>query len=116
MISAPMIIVCPVHPFKNYNHTSRAEERFMKVLENIAMDRLNKDVSQVIQRIGFRYSHQHSLRKTAFDAAVDCEGLLNNCTKGSQPFECCKYFLPMYSEHGFCYASNSLYYDNVENE
>lgn len=111
-----MILVCPEHPFVPKNKTSKLEARFVRVLENIAFDKLHREISHTIQSVGYKHFQQHDLRKTAFETAIDCESLMNNCTKGVETFECCKYFKPVYSEHGFCFASNTLYYDNAESE
>lgn len=37
-----------------------------------------------------------------------CEDTLDNCQWNDQPFDCCKYFQPMETELGICYALNSI--------
>ncbi|XP_045483966.1 pickpocket protein 19-like [Pieris rapae] len=38
----------------------------------------------------------------------DCNSIISFCTWNGQPFECCKYFRPMDTELGICFAINSI--------
>ncbi|KAJ2949042.1 hypothetical protein O0L34_g5984 [Tuta absoluta] len=37
-----------------------------------------------------------------------CEETISNCSWNDEPFDCCKYFIPMDTELGTCYAINTI--------
>lgn len=36
-----------------------------------------------------------------------CNELMQNCSWNNEPFDCCKYFVPIDTEMGLCYGINS---------
>lgn len=50
------------------------------------------------------------LRQLTFKYGIACEDLLELCKYKDEDISCCDYFMPIYTEHGFCYSFNSRYY------
>jgi acid-sensing ion channel, other len=57
-----------------------------------------------------------SLRQLTFKYGIACEDLLEICKYKDEEISCCDYFLPLYTEHGFCYSFNTRYYGTPEEE
>lgn len=55
-------------------------------------------------------------RVLAFKLAKSCDAILGLCYFKGQTIECCSAFLPVYSEHGFCYAFNTKTYGSKQEE
>jgi hypothetical protein len=56
------------------------------------------------------------LRALAFELAISCSKLIKTCLFRKKPINCCDNFLPVFSEHGFCYAFNSRVYSTPHDE
>jgi acid-sensing ion channel, other len=59
---------------------------------------------------------KESLRQLTFKFGIACEELLELCKYKDEDVPCCDYFMPLYTEHGFCYSFNSRYYGTPEGE
>lgn len=40
---------------------------------------------------------------------TSCNEILGNCTWNGKPFECCDAFLPLKTEFGLCFSTNSMH-------
>lgn len=47
------------------------------------------------------------LRSLAFQVSIACPEVFKTCRFKGKSINCCASFLPIYTEHGFCYAFNS---------
>lgn len=57
-----------------------------------------------------------SLRRLVFAVAISCDKVFKTCRYKDDEIKCCDHFLPIYIEHGFCYAFNTRYKDSADNE
>ncbi|CRK90740.1 CLUMA_CG004432, isoform A [Clunio marinus] len=119
----PTVTICPMasHDSEAVNETASeiidADDEtfgeFIPVLE--ALPRLTFDTFAKTYEAVFNMSDEVdltkiSLRQLAFKVPVKCEDLLEICKYKDEEISCCEYFLPIYSEHGFCYSFNTRYY------
>jgi acid-sensing ion channel, other len=56
------------------------------------------------------------LRQLMFSVAIKCEETFAWCRYKDDGINCCDFFLPVYSEHGFCFGFNSRYTDTERAE
>ncbi|KAG5682554.1 hypothetical protein PVAND_011899 [Polypedilum vanderplanki] len=56
------------------------------------------------------------LRILTFKLAVKCNDYIENCKFKEKDIDCCTKFLPILTEHGFCYSFNSKVYGTSLNE
>ena len=60
--------------------------------------------------------NKKTLRSLAFQVNVFCNDTFEHCKYRDEEIKCCDHFLPVYSEHGFCYAFNPRYIDSDNSE
>lgn len=73
----------------------------MEALQNVSKtDELNK----------------FNLRALVFEIGIKCNELFVMCNFKDEDISCCDYFMPVFTEHGFCYAFNARYYSSIESE
>jgi amiloride-sensitive sodium channel len=90
--------------------------RFLKALPVLSYDKFgtfHETLLNISQRVDVR---RKNLRQLAFKNGIKCDELLEICKYKDEEITCCEYFLPIYSEHGLCYAFNSRYYSTPDNE
>ncbi|XP_037884233.1 sodium channel protein Nach [Glossina fuscipes] len=124
----PTTVVCPVEAWDHnktynfvYNTLANYEESaanrivpFLESLPNLNFENLHKTVALGIL-IGNELNGR-TLRQWAFQVTLRCEDTLAECKFRDEYFECCKQFLPIYTEHGFCYAFNSRFYSKEDSD
>ncbi|KAL9927605.1 sodium channel protein Nach-like [Glossina fuscipes fuscipes] len=62
------------------------------------------------------YNFVYNTLAFSFQVTLRCEDTLAECKFRDEYFECCKQFLPIYTEHGFCYAFNSRFYSREDSD
>ncbi|KAL9924976.1 amiloride-sensitive sodium channel pickpocket 23 [Glossina fuscipes fuscipes] len=127
----PTTVVCPVEAWDHnktynfvYNTLANYEESaanrivpFLESLPNLNFENLHKTVA-----LGILLGNElngRTLRQWAFQSfqvTLRCEDILAECKFRDEYFECCKQFLPIYTEHGFCYAFNSRFYSKEDSD
>lgn len=50
------------------------------------------------------------MRAAAFKLAALCSDVFDSCRFKGKSVNCCEVFLPVFTEHGFCYSANSRTY------
>ncbi|XP_058059902.1 pickpocket protein 28 [Anopheles bellator] len=104
----------------------RNMERIQAIADRLWGEEHDFAMEEVLNEIGyFRGESYHTINEctgeergencfsdnfTAYAQMVrsSCEETLENCSWNGKPFECCRYFHPLETELGLCYAVNSL--------
>lgn len=60
--------------------------------------------------------NKFNLRALVFEIGMKCSELFVMCNFKDEDISCCDYFMPVFTEHGFCYAFNARYYSTIEGE
>lgn len=100
------------------NQTKQELEEFLSAIPNFSYgsDGLKSFVfSDVVRRDVHRLALADP-RALAFQLASSCYDVLRSCKFSNKEFDCCDVFLPIYSEHGFCYSFNSRVYGTSHDE
>ena len=127
----PGVTICPVNSYNAnlLNETALKEgdgeggvnfEEMIPVLKSLpklTYDTFGKAYESVLNMSSeMDASTIQSLRHLTFKYAVPCEDLLELCKYKDEDISCCDYFMPLYTEHGFCYSFNTRYYGAPEDE
>ncbi|XP_065082360.1 sodium channel protein Nach-like [Ochlerotatus camptorhynchus] len=124
----PTVAMCPMDPLDRGNaqrwlqSIEPAEnftemEPFLRLMAKISYAQFDAIVSAMKEDVPQTWSRMvvgKSFRDFVFQVAVGCDDLLAGCWFRGEPLECCSQFLPVFSEHGFCYAFNSKFIDAPE--
>ncbi|XP_055592167.1 sodium channel protein Nach isoform X2 [Uranotaenia lowii] len=112
----PAIVVCEM----------RNMERIQMVADELWGEDHDFALEEVLNEIGyFRGESYHTVNECHGDEPAEncffsnfshyarlvrssCEDTLAECYWNDEPFDCCKYFIPMETELGLCYAVNSI--------
>nr|XP_029729201.1 sodium channel protein Nach-like [Aedes albopictus] len=112
----PAIVVCEM----------RNMERIQMVADELWGEDHDFAMEEVLNEIGyFRGESYHTVNECNGDEPAEncfysnfsdyarlvrssCEATLEQCYWNDEPFDCCKYFQPMETELGLCYAVNSV--------
>lgn len=124
----PTVTVCPENSadmgridnflinFGLYNKSSQELNQFLAAIPNFSYD--PDELKYVIllpeSRSKIQDLEEMNLRNLAFEFALSCADIFKprTCSFRSKSFDCCKYFLPLYTELGFCYSFNSKIYSS----
>lgn len=126
----PSVVICPDTPYNeskikeyaykslgSYDEGSEKYEPFLEMLTRLSYDTVNDlynlslnftDAWMTVDKV--------SLRKHAFAVVADCDDIFDVCKYKDDEIPCCKHFLPIYIEHGFCFAFNTRYKDTADYE
>lgn len=99
------------------NETKELEE-FLSAIPNFSYG--YKDLRSIVMSESFENDFYRlsveDPRALAFKLAKSCDKLFKSCSFKSEVVDCCKVFLPIFSEKGFCYSFNSRVYADVNAE
>lgn len=127
----PGVTICPVNSYNenllNETALKEGEEKeadnfeemipVLKSLPKLTYDTFGKAYEAVLNMSsGSESKTIQSLRQLTFKYGIACEDLLELCKYKDEDIQCCDYFMPIYTEHGFCYSFNSRYYGTPEEE
>lgn len=73
---------------------------------NVLIDEIKPEWEQLSQ----------PLRNYIFDVVIDCENVFDKCRYKGEDIACCRYFFPVFVEHGYCFAFNTRYIDKADSE
>ncbi|XP_059617760.1 sodium channel protein Nach [Phlebotomus argentipes] len=115
----PTILICPLEPFDETKAREFADEKmdriglefgqfedFLKSLTKLSYANLDEAVKASEEILSDSNLDELFLRSAAFGSSISCPDLFVSCEFRDDPIECCKSFLPKFTEHGFCYAFN----------
>ena len=89
--------------WKDADETKRAYyEAFLVALANISYDSLDA----LLPYTEDADLPQHGLKEIVFEVVSRCHVLVECAWKGDAELNCCPYFRPIFTEHGFCYSFN----------
>ncbi|XP_055632460.1 sodium channel protein Nach [Toxorhynchites rutilus septentrionalis] len=112
----PSIVICEM----------RNMERIQMVADSLWGEEHDFAMEEILNEIGyFRGESYHTVNECNGDEPIEncfhgnfsyyaglvrspCEETIEQCFWNGRPFECCKYFQPMETEIGLCYAVNSI--------
>lgn len=122
--------VCPNKPydaeivnetaFRNLAGYDENYEQYVPVLK--ALPRLSYETLGLMYEAITNMSDEvdlknKNLRHLAFKVGIKCENLFYSaCRYRDEVINCCEYFLPIFTEHGLCFAFNARYYGTPEEE
>ncbi|KAL1397062.1 hypothetical protein pipiens_001234 [Culex pipiens pipiens] len=105
----PTVLVCPVEtPFDeeklgSFNETLLAMSSFGRIGQLVGDRGLVGSLAKV---------KIDDVRSEIFRSVLSCDEVIGECWfRGTRLEDCCKSFLPVFSEVGFCYAFSAKFYD-----
>lgn len=103
--------------FRSYEAGSERFEPFLKILPQLTYAKMNEALEISLNLTeDTKTLKSKSLRRLAFAVAISCDEVFKTCRYKDDEIKCCDHFLPIYIEHGFCYAFNTRYKDSADNE
>lgn len=88
----------------------------LQSLPKLTYDTFGKAYEAVLNMSSVDVKREQNLRQLAFKYGIACEDLFELCKYKDEDISCCEYFLPLYTEQGFCYSFNSPYYATPKEE
>ena len=118
----PTVVICPNNPsdeelvnetayrtLGGYEDDYEQYIPFLDALTSLSYETL-KQFHQTILNLTTEVNVKNkNLRELAFKVAIKCESVFLLCKYRDDPIDCCDYFLPIYTEHGYCFAFNARY-------
>lgn len=118
----PTVMVCPEVPYDgqgvhdvayitlgNYEAGSEQYEPFLQMMTQLSYAVMDEAVALSENVSDKKALQDRDLRKLVFKMAIGCPQMFGYCRYKDEPIDCCVYFKPVYSEHGFCYSFNARY-------
>lgn len=125
----PTVAVCPNNPYDSelvnetayrilggYDDNYEEFVPILKALPKLSYETLASTYAAVLNMSAGK-EIKSNLRELAFKVGIKCEDLFfDGCRYRDEKIKCCQLFLPIYTEHGLCYAFNARYYGTPDEE
>uniref|UniRef100_A0A182J395 Uncharacterized protein n=1 Tax=Anopheles atroparvus TaxID=41427 RepID=A0A182J395_ANOAO len=125
----PTVLVCPTAPYDDeavrkvayqvlggYEQGSEVYEPFLKLMTQLSYANIREVAAMLGDMPSSPALRTANLRDLVFRVAVRCNDTFAVCRYKDEDIDCCEMFKPMYTEHGFCFAFNARYTNNVQVE
>jgi Amiloride-sensitive sodium channel len=113
------VVVCPTEPYDEEQVKKVAEELhetesekfipFLQALTRLSYENLGDAHTASLNVSDEKALDTMDLRKLMFSTSINCNETFAWCKFKSEEVDCCKYFFPVYNEHGYCFGFNSRY-------